>query len=1203
MAYISLREYLKIKQKSYISKKVGKAEFKKYIENLKNTYYKIVEASQNNASEDNIKNLFTDFLKETFYNSHKNVQVNTFEKIDYAIKKNENLEVIMEFKKPSNKSEMITSNNMNKKALHEAIKYFYDEKYKSNYFVKHILITDGFSYFIFNASEFLNNGLEKLCFSRLNGDLYLQSTKDIYDALAKEISRQQLTFSYTCFDLNKLGKKIDKINIENINLEEIDKEIIYVYKLFHPDFLLNEYSPKDSNQLNKNFYDELLYILGLQEINENNKKLIKPNDNINGLINETIRQLKLQKAIYDETKLLNIAFELVVTWLNRILFLKLFEAQLVTFNDNDENFKFITSDKITDFDKLNHLFFAILGTKIENRDNSEYKHIPYLNSSLFELSEMEIQYFTTAALDNNCKIDLYHHSNVKRWNEYKNKPSERILKYLLDFLDSYDFSSGISDDLFKDDNRDIINSAVLGLIFEKLNGYKDGSFYTPGFITEYMAQTSINKVIVNKFNEKYSITPKLKNIEEVKNYIEGNGRYSHDKISEYNEIIDSLRICDPAVGSGHFLVSILNYLIYLKSFLGILWDGKNLIGNNIEIFDDTLIVFDDDLQFSYRRKDKSTHRIQKALFNEKRNIIENCLFAVDINPKSVYICQLRLWIELLKNTYYHEDSNEMEILPNIDINIKPGNSLISKYSIKANKSITQDGSKKLRDDIKEYKQAVNEYKRTGDKLKKQDVKNKIVAIKSQLVSSAQYDLFKDNRKLLDENIYKNSMEWMLEFPEILDEDGKFQGFDIVIGNPPYIQLQAFKGDPIQKVYANAKFETFNSMGDIYCLFYEQGIKLLKTDGILCYITSNKWMRAGYGEKLRSYFVKYNPSLLIDVGANVFDSATVDTNILIVEKSEYKHQTLSCDLIKKDRREKMSDYIQQNAYPINYTSSAWTILSPIEQSIKDKIEKYGTPLKDWNVTINYGIKTGCNEAFIIDDLTRSELIAKDPKSAELIRPILRGRDIKRYGYDFAGLYLINIECGYTNRNKGTVDAETWFKETYPAIYEHFQKIASKTTRGKGLINRDDKGEYWWELRSCAYTNDFSQQKIIWKRVGSILRFCLDDKNCLCLDSTCFLTGENILYLLAILNSRMGHYLLHDAPKTGTGDLLISVQAIEPLKIPLQQNVNSESVRQIVEYTKQILNGSYSFEIEQKLDNLICSLYDLSEEESQYIISFT
>jgi len=300
---------------------------------------------------------------------------------------------------------------------------------------------------------------------------------------------------------------------------------------------------------------------------------------------------------------------------------------------------------------------------------------------------------------------------------------------------------------------------------------------------------------------------------------------------------------------------------------------------------------------------------------------------------------------------------------------------------------------------------------------------------------------------------------------------------------------------------------------------------------------------------------------------------------------------------------MSDYIQQNAYPINYTSSAWTILSPIEQSIKDKIEKYGTPLKDWNVTINYGIKTGCNEAFIIDDLTRSELIAKDPKSAELIRPILRGRDIKRYGYDFAGLYLINIECGYTNRNKGTVDAETWFKETYPAIYEHFQKIASKTTRGKGLINRDDKGEYWWELRSCAYTNDFSQQKIIWKRVGSILRFCLDDKNCLCLDSTCFLTGENILYLLAILNSRMGHYLLHDAPKTGTGDLLISVQAIEPLKIPLQQNVNSESVRQIVEYTKQILNGSYSFEIEQKLDNLICSLYDLSEEESQYIISFT
>jgi len=187
------------------------------------------------------------------------------------------------------------------------------------------------------------------------------------------------------------------------------------------------------------------------------------------------------------------------------------------------------------------------------------------------------------------------------------------------------------------------------------------------------------------------------------------------------------------------------------------------------------------------------------------------------------------------------------------------------------------------------------------------------------------------------------------------------------------------------------------------------------------------------------------------------------------------------------------------------------------------------------------------------------------------------------------------------------------DDYPAIKRWLQSFGKKLEQtGEEYIDsngikqkcRKKTNNKWFETQdSIAYWNDFSQQKIIWKRVGSILRFCLDDKNCLCLDSTCFLTGENILYLLAILNSRMGHYLLHDAPKTGTGDLLISVQAIEPLKIPLQQNVNSESVRQIVEYTKQILNGSYSFEIEQKLDNLICSLYDLSEEESQYIISFT
>lgn len=680
MANIKLKDYLKTHHKSYISHKIERTDFVKYLQNLRVAYAQILEAVKTNATEENIKNIVVNFIKDTFYSDRKDIQINAFNNIDYAIKKNDNIEVIMEFKKPSNKAEMITCDNLNKKALHEAIKYFYDEKHKGNYHIKNIIISDGISYFIFNPLQFQHKSLEKLCYDSIEGDLYLQRTSEIYKGIANIITREKITFEFAWFDLTYLEKRIKDFDLNNVDInDKAIRTLLYVYKLFHPDFLLNEYSPKDSNQLNKKFYDELLYILGLEEVSENNKKLIKPNPNSNGLINETIKQLEDQKDITGE-KAVNIAFELVITWLNRILFLKLFESQLVSFNDN-KNFKFITSDKVIDFDELNKLFFSVLGKKIEDRDNAEETvNIPYLNSSLFEKSEMELKYINTTALNNNRKLELYKSSNLKHWSEYKNKTDEKILKYLLDFLDSYDFSSGAGESLITEENRDIINSAVLGLIFEKLNGYKDGSFYTPGFITEYMAKECIERAVVDKFNTTFDDL-NAKNIQEIRNYI-GNV-YSFDDAKKYNDIINSLRICDPAVGSGHFLVSVLNHIIYLKSYLGILFDDEgNKINNNIEIFDDTLVVFNqNDVPYVYKRKDKTIHQVQKALFKEKRTIIENCLFAVDINPKSVYICQLRLWIELLKNTYYIDNTDNMEVLPNIDINIKTGNSLVSKYPV------------------------------------------------------------------------------------------------------------------------------------------------------------------------------------------------------------------------------------------------------------------------------------------------------------------------------------------------------------------------------------------------------------------------------------------------------------------------------------------------------------------------------------------
>ncbi len=250
---------------------------------------------------------------------------------------------------------------------------------------------------------------------------------------------------------------------------------------------------------------------------------------------------------------------------------------------------------------------------------------------------------------------------------------------------------------------------------------------------------------------------------------------------------------------------------------------------------------------------------------------------------------------------------------------------------------------------------------------------------------------------------------------------------------------------------------------------------------------------------------------------------------------------------------MSVFVRQNAIAMEYTKDAWAILNPIEQSIKAKIEKYGTPLKDWDVSIYRGVLTGCNEAFIISGEKRKELIAEDPKSDEIIRPILRGRDIKRYGYEFADLWLINIECGFTNKYRGNKQPEEFIKTKYPAIYNHFMKVASAKTKGKGLINRDDKGDYWWELRSCAYTNDFSKQKIVFSRIsGDEPCFAYDDTGIMTNDTGYIIIGNNLEYLLDKLCSKLYWFAFKRFYMGGGIDKEFKVNNLENLPIPLPNN---------------------------------------------------
>jgi len=419
------------------------------------------------------------------------------------------------------------------------------------------------------------------------------------------------------------------------------------------------------------------------------------------------------------------------------------------------------------------------------------------------------------------------------------------------------------------------------------------------------------------------------------------------------------------------------------------------------------------------------------------------------------------------------------------------------------------------------------------------------------------------------------MEWMFTLTD---------GFDVVIGNPPYIQLQKFKGHPLQTAYKDQLYSTYDANGDIYCLFYEKGINLLRNNGVLAFITSNKWMRAGYGEKLRKYLSSQNPLVLVDLGPGVFDAATVDTNILLISKEKNKKHLLAATLSgNKGDKFDLGPYMRNHGITLsNIGRDAWFIGNQAELNLKEKIERIGKPLKDWDVKINFGIKTGLNEAFIIDTETRNRLIAEDPKSAEVIKPILRGRDIKRYTPEWAGLWL--IASGFD------ID----IPKQYQAICSHLLQFEEKA------IKRDDQGKNWWNLRSCAYYPEFDKEKIIWKRIGSILRFGYDLSGIYCQDSTCIMTGNNLKYLCAYMNSRLGNQLLFDkAPKTGTGDLIVSVQAIDPLLVPPVTSSNRPIIEKIESLVDEILllkKEKQKIDMqEREIDQLVYQLYDLTPEE--------
>ncbi|GAA8681604.1 class I SAM-dependent DNA methyltransferase [Helicobacter pylori] len=1254
-------KFARIPLKDFIKKHNPQEPKKETIENFEKEINSLLENAKRQDGEEFQKNEINSFLKNT-YDYH----CNTYEKVDSAIYVDGKAWVLIEVKALNNRNEFPKDReNPLSKAFCQMVFYFLKEIKNSNS-LKHAIICNAHEFFLFDCKDLLNlfqndkeiKQLHKNCTSKEGTDT---ATKRFYSDLEEYLKKDfKGELRYTHFNLNSYDPK----------------ELPLIYQVLSHEVLLKQKKTLDANTLNKDFYEELLYILGLEEQNEKGKILIKPSRTQNSLSDA----LKKQYNNLDDEEVM----ALLIAWNNRILFLQLLESLLISFKHFEK--PFLTIENFTNFNALNTLFFEVLAKK-NNERSKEIKEgkilgkIPYLNSSLFDKTPLELKGHEIRLLKNE-RLEVYPKSILKKDKDYQNEKDLPLLKYLFEFLHAYDFTTtpkDIKDNKNTSESR-LINPSVLGLVFEKLNGYKEGSFYTPSFITSYMCSESIEPIVLDKFNQKYNI--ECEDLKELKNYLKNS--YKEDKRKEYLQVLLALRICDPAVGSGHFLVSALNEMVRIAYELGLI--ASLPLDATLELENDEILIKISNKPFIYTRpssEKEQSHHIQKELFELKKSIIENCLFGVDINPNSCEITKLRLWIELLKYSYYifeeGKNTNALETLPNIDINIKCGNSLIFNFPLNSKLTIGQtlEFSKNLKAEIKEYKNSVMFYKEgLGEKAKilqniaklksliinyfieqhqaKRHLKESLKAFISEYgdgifdISTAfgmemlKIARHKDNNykfvptltkkqpsptgveanKLLIkikecyetlENL-KNSktLEWRFEFPEVLDDEGDFLGFDCIIGNPPYIRQEQIKDIKplLEKQYPNF----YNSTADIYTYFFALSFNLLKEKGFNAFITSNKYARAKYGAKLRELLLKKTTIVsYMELNAlKVFESATVDTSIMSFIKQEppkesrFKYYEPTPD-DKNDLKSASSLSMRQNML----STESFIFANAKFLDLRDKMESVGTPLKDWDIQIYRGILTGTNEAFIITTEKRDKILnacktQEERKRTEaLIKPILRGKDIKRYSYEWADLWVINTHNGYTSNLKFKIPPID-IKE-YPVLKAHLD------SHWDTIAIRSDQGDTPYHLRNCTYLEDFEKEKIVYGEIVQEPRFYLDNGECelgyFYAEATSFiLTGEHLRYLLGMLHSKLITFAFktfYAGGGLGESGYRYKKAFIERLPIPKITPQNQELAHKITDGAKQILEAkekdpkANTQKLEKEIDALVYQLYNLTDEEIKII----
>ncbi len=1160
------------------------------IENFKKEINGLLENAPRQDDEEFQKNEINKFLNNVY-----NYKCNTNKKVDSAIYVGEEVQVLIEVKRLSNKNEFPKDKeNPLSKAFCQMVLYSL-EKIEENNSLKHTIICNAHEFFLFDCKDLLSlKGEIKKLYNNYAKKAGTDSSKrKFYDDLESHLKGDfQGELPYTYFNLNDWN----------------DEELPCIYQVLSEEVLLKQRRTLDANTLNKDFYEELLYILGLEEQKEQKggKILIKPSHTKNSLS----YALKEQYNNLDDEE----AMALLIAWNNRILFLRLLESLLISFNHFEK--PFLTTENFKDFNALNTLFFEVLAKKNSERSQAIKEHkifgkIPYLNSSLFDKTPLELNGYEIKLL-NNKPLEIYPKSILKKHEDYQKQKDLPLLEYLFEFLRLYKFTTTPEDIKNNTDTSEsrLINPSVLGLVFEKLNGYKEGSFYTPSFITSYMCKESIESIVLDKFNAIYQWD--CKNLEALRKKIDRN--FSNEKAKEYLNTLLTLRICDPAVGSGHFLVSALNEMVWVACDLKLI---ASLYRCELKLENDEIIIRHTltGEVFKYTIPDSENdphHHIQKELFNLKKDIIENCLFGVDINPNSCEITKLRLWIELLKYSYYifeeGKNTHDLETLPNIDINIKCGNSLISRFNLNDDLKKISNIKKK----IQEYKDLVAQYKDPNPlySLNKTDLINKIQELKNTFSLTlkdpktkaelekaiekhiknyndfalddkslldglnyfipslfgtpelspekeeeafASYGRIRALRKKLDDALsggeYQNAFEWRFEFPEVLDDEGNFLGFDCIIGNPPYMQ--------VKKGLYSSIFYPFSEAKDVgkqntYKVFIELGFNLVRQKGLISLITQSSIMCDKSAQFTRELLLKYcQIHYFVEFNKKQKLFSNVIQGVCILE------------FLKDEPHKEHAFKIAINNTQIQMNQIQY------EQIKQDEILKffplYEIPLiKSGEMEIVRKIKT---DKILFRDLLEKSL--QGNINTIHLKDIQDEKETNGRIYKGANCHRYFLDTQYLFAKDNQITQQIFEKNYYQNI------IVTQNITGTSDA-----------YRIHANLIEVKNQKMLFFDTCN-LSYCKE--------------REHAKFLVGLLNSRLLDWLFR---KTSTNNH-VNLYELETLPIPKITTKNQELAQKITDCAERILKSkekdpkANTQELEKEIDALVYQLYNLTDEEVKII----